>query len=128
THVVRTVNYGMWDEIYTVTQCETCKPLKVKSPAEALKLVTQIDDLPIAAIADLPYDENFYLGLRADLNPVDKKTLTEVRRWLSQSPGGGLDRGSTIFGNFVSVFVNPKIAEADRVLRIRSQPFFRQHP
>jgi hypothetical protein len=28
----------------------------------------------------------------------------------------------------VSVFVNPKVAEADRVLRMRSQPFYRPLP
>ena len=32
------------------------------------------------------------------------------------------------FGSFVSVFYNPKIADADRVLRLRSQPFFRPPP
>jgi hypothetical protein len=51
-----------------------------------------------------------------------------VRRWLSQGTGGGLDRGGVFFGSFVSVFVNPKIADADRVLRIRSQPFYRPKP
>jgi len=51
-----------------------------------------------------------------------------VRRWLSQGTGGGLDRGGAFFGSFVSVFVNPKIAEADRVLRLRSQPFYRPKP
>jgi hypothetical protein len=32
------------------------------------------------------------------------------------------------FGNFVSVFVHPKIAEADRLLKLRSQPFYRPQP
>jgi hypothetical protein len=54
--------------------------------------------------------------------------MTEVRRWLSQGTGGGLDRGGVFFGSFVSVFVNTKIADADRVLRIRSQPFYRAAP
>jgi len=70
----------------------------------------------------------FYLRVTVQLNPVDKRTLAEVRRWLSQGTGGGLDRGGVFFGSFVSVFVNPKIAEADRVLRLRSQPFYRPKP
>ena len=74
------------------------------------------------------YDDIFYLGITVQLNPVSKETLAEVRRWISQGTGGGLDRGGVFFGSFVSVFVNPKIAEADRVLRIRSQPFFRPKP
>jgi hypothetical protein len=128
TELPRSIVYDMWDEVYTVKLCETCKPLKVKSPAQALKLITSIDDLAVANLAAIPVgdpDHNlFFLALRADLNPVDKKTLTEVRRWLSQSTGGGLDRGGTFFGSFVSVFVNPKIADSDRFLRVRSQPFF----
>lgn len=128
TVVHRSAVYDMWDEDYTVRLCEACKAITVKSPAETLKLITNIDSLPVANLAAIPYEDVYFLGLRADLNPVDKRTLTEVRRWLSQSPGGGLDRGSTFFGSFVSVFVNPKIAEADRVLRIRSQPFYRPKP
>lgn len=128
TIVHRSAVYDMWDEDYTIRLCEACKPITVKSPAETLKLITTIDDLPVANLAAIPYEDVYYLALRADLNPVDKKTLTEVRRWLSQSTGGGLDRGSTFFGSFVSVFVNPKIAEADRVLRVRSQPFYRPRP
>ena len=125
---VRSVVYDMWDEVYAVSLCKGCKPIKVKSPAEALKLLTSIDDLAVAKLVDIPFDDTYFLALRADLNPVDKQTLTEVRRWLSQSSGGGLDRGGVFFGNFVSVFVNPKIAESDRVLRVRSQPFFRPRP
>jgi hypothetical protein len=128
SRIRRSVVYDMWDEIYTVKTCDTCKPVKVKSPAEALKLLSSIDDEPVAKLADIPYDDVYYLAIRADLNPVSKETMAEVRRWLSQGTGGGLDRGSVFFGNFVSVFVNPKIADADRVLRLRSQPFYRPAP
>ena len=127
SRIKRSVVYDMWDEIFTVKTCDTCKPVKVKSPAEALKLLASLDDEPVAKLADIPTgdDSVYYLAIRADLNPVSKETMAEVRRWLSQGTGGGLDRGSVFFGNFVSVFVNPKIADADRVLRVRSQPFYR---
>jgi len=124
----RSVVYDMWDEIYTVKPCDSCKPVKVKSPAEALKMIGTLEGEPVAKLADIPYEDIYYLAIRADLNPVSKETMAEVRRWLSQGQGGGLDRGSVFFGNFVSVFVNPKIAEADRVLRVRSQPFYRPTP
>jgi hypothetical protein len=128
TRIKRTAVYDMWDEIFTVKTCDACKPVKVRSPAEALKLLAAIQDEPVAKLADIPYEDVYYLAIRADLNPVSKQTMAEVRRWLSQGTGGGLDRGSVFFGNFVSVFVNPKIAEADRVLRVRSQPFYRPTP
>jgi hypothetical protein len=126
----RSVVYDVWDEIYNVEldQPGGSRKVKVKYRAEALKWLTAIDDLPIARLAVLPYEQVFVLKMVVELNPVSKETLAEVRRWLSQGAGGGLDRGGAFFGSFVSVFYNPKIADADRVLRIRSQPFFRPPP
>lgn len=128
--IQRSVVYDVWDEIYTLRldQPGGRKTLKVKYRAEALKWLTAIEDLPIARLAVLPIDQVFVLKMVVELNPVSKETLAEVRRWLSQGNGGGLDRGGAFFGSFVSVFYNPKIADADRVLRIRSQPFFRPPP
>ncbi|HSD91053.1 MAG TPA: DUF4390 domain-containing protein [Kofleriaceae bacterium] len=127
---VRTIVYDLWDEQYVI-RIEGAggrKTKKVKYRAEALKILTAVEDMPIARLADIPYEDIFYLRLTVQLNPVSKETLAEVRRWLSQGTGGGLDRGGVFFGSFVSVFVNPKIADADRVLRIRSQPFYRPKP
>jgi hypothetical protein len=126
--VVRSVVYDLWDETYVVQLETSAKPVKVKFQSEALKLLTTIDNLPVARLADLPYQDVFYLRMNVLLNPVDKKTLAEVQRWLSQGTGGGLDRGGVFFGSFVSVFVHPKIADADRVLQLQSQPFFRPTP
>ncbi|HEU0033457.1 MAG TPA: DUF4390 domain-containing protein [Kofleriaceae bacterium] len=128
--VQRQVSYEPWDEIFYLNLDEPTgrKKLKEKRQADALKRLTTIEDMPVAKLAALPYDQIFLLAMQVELNPVSKETLAEVRRWLSQGTGGGLDRGGAFFGSFVSVFVNPKIAEADRVLRIRSQPFFRPRP
>ena len=125
--IQRSVVYDVWDEIYTlrIDQPGGSKTFKVKYRAEALKWLTAIDDLPVARLAVLPVDKVFVLKMVVELNPVSKETLAEVRRWLSQGASGGLDRGGAFFGSFVSVFYNPKIADADRVLRIRSQPFYR---
>ena len=128
--VTRQVLYNLWDEVYELKFDEPGgkKIFKEKRKAEALKRLTSIDDLAVASLSALPYDRIFLLAMEVELNPVDPKLLAEVRRWLSQGTGGGLDRGGAFFGSFVSVFVNPKIAEADRVLRIRSQPFYRPKP
>jgi hypothetical protein len=128
--VQRSVVYDLWDEVYVLRLDElgNHRTIKVKHRAEALKYLTTIDDLPIAKLAVVPYEQVFVLQIDAQLNPVSKETLAEVRRWLSQGNGGGLDRGGAFFGSFVSVFWNPKIADADRVVRLRSQPFFRPKP
>lgn len=126
----RTVWKDMWDEVYMLRLDEPGgrRTLKVKYRADALKILTALDDIPIARLVDMPYDAVYFLGLEVELNPISKETLAEVRRWLSQGTGGGLDRGGSFFGSFVSVFVNPKIPEADRILRLKSQPFFRPRP
>lgn len=129
--IKRSVVYDVWDEVYTLRLDQPggrATTLKVKIRADALKWLTSITDLPIARLSVLPVNQVFVLKMVVELNPVSQQTLTEVRRWLSQGNGGGLDRGGAFFGSFVSVFYNPKIAEADRVLRIRSQPFFRPPP
>ena len=123
----REVLYNLWDEVFEL-RIDGAAPIKEKRQSEALKKLTAIDELPVARLAKLPYEEVYLLAMQVELNPVSKETLAEVRRWLSQGTGGGLDRGGAFFGSFVSVFVNPKIPEADRVLRIRSQPFYRPKP
>lgn len=127
---LRTVVYDLWDEQYVIRiEGPTGKRTrKVKYRAEALKILTELEDFPVARLADIPHDRYFYLAVTAQLNPVSKETLAEVRRWISQGTAAGLDRGGVFFGSFVSVFVNPKIADADRVLRIHSKPFYRPKP
>ncbi len=128
--IKRSVVYDVWDEIYTLRLEEpgNARTLKVKYRAEALKWLTAMDSVPIAKLAVLPVGQVFVAKMVVELNPVSKETLAEVRRWLSQGSSGGLDRGGAFFGSFVSVFYNPKLADADRTLRIRSQPFYRASP
>lgn len=126
----RQVLYNLWDEVYELKFDDPGghTVFKEKRKSEAFKRLTNLEDLPVAELAQLPYDKVYLLAMEVELNPVSKETLAQVRRWLTQGNGGGLDRGGAFFGSFVSVFVNPKIPEADRVLRIRSQPFFRPRP
>jgi hypothetical protein len=122
--------YDVWDEQYVIQleQRGTRKQVIVKTPAEALTRLTTLQDVPVARLDALPYDKHFVLRMVVELNPRSKEELAAMRRWLSQGTGGGIDRGGALFGSFVSIFYNPKIAEADRVLRIQSNPFFRVRP
>lgn len=126
----RKVIFDMWDEVYEVQLDgpDGREKYKVKQKSEALKLMTRIDGVPVAVASDLPFEDHHVLIVVAELNPVSDETLAEVRRWLTKGSGGGLDRGGGLFGSVVSVFINPRIAEADRVLRLRSQPFYRPEP
>jgi len=122
--------YDLWDETF---QCAVSGPggrttYKVRRRDEALNILTRFEQLPLADLATVAIRQRYVVAAIAELNPVSKETMAEVRRWLSQGSGGGLDRGGSFFGSFVSVFVNLKVPEADRVVRLRSRPFFRKPP
>ena len=130
TALERSVVYDLWDEVYVITlrSAGRKQTVQVSYRAEALKLLTSLDGTAIARLADIPYEDHHVLAVVAELNPVSSETVTEVRRWLSKGGGGGMERGGSFFGSFVSVFVNPRLPKADRVTRLRSQPFYRELP
>ncbi len=120
--------YDLWDELYVVRidgpQGRVTR--RYKSRADALKALTSLDECPIALLSEIPRGPHHYMAMVVELNPVSKELLAEMRRWLTKPAGSAsLDRSSSFFGSFVSVFVNPKLPEADRVLKYRSQPFYR---
>lgn len=122
------VVYDLWDEVYVVRTDgpRGRRTRRFKSRADALVALTEFSELPIAALSDIPRGDLHYTAIVVELNPVSEELMAEMRRWLTRPAGStSVDRGSSFFGSFVSVFVNPKMPEADRVLRFRSQPFFR---
>lgn len=120
--------YDLWLEKYEV---------RVDSPRgrengsfarldQAYKAITEFANVPVADLADIDIGPHHYLAMVAELNPISEETLAEVRRWLTRPAGTtSLDRGTSFFGSFVSIFVNARPPEADRVVRVRSQPFYR---
>jgi hypothetical protein len=93
---------------------------------QAFRAITEFENLPVASLADIAAGPHYYLAMIAELNPVSQETMAEVRRWLTRPAGATrLDRETSFFGSFVSIFVNAKLPEAERVVRARSQPFYR---
>lgn len=93
---------------------------------QAYRAITEFEDLPVASLADIATGPHYYLAMVAELNPVSEETMAEVRRWLTRPAGSTrLGRETSFFGSFVSIFVNAKLPEAERVVRARSQPFYR---
>jgi hypothetical protein len=115
--------YDLWDEVYTVITGPADGPrrkVQVKFKAEALKLLTTVD-VALVRLDALDPAVRYRAQVLAALNPVSARDVAQVRSWLSE--GGSLDRGSSFFGSFVSVFVNPKLPAADRIMRLTSQPY-----
>lgn len=94
--------------------------------APAFRAITALRDLSVADLADIAIGPHYYLAVVAELNPVSEETMAEVRRWLTRPAGATrLDRETSFFGSFVSIFVNARLPEAEHVIRARSQPFYR---
>ena len=67
---------------------------------------------------------SYHVSLRADLNPISEELVSNLRRWLSHPSGRGRSgSGDSFFGSFVSVFVNPRVDDSERMVQIVSQSF-----
>lgn len=124
--------YDLWDEKLRV-RVSSERPGKpetyeVANPKAAVDIATALVDFPVADLAALTklgrldLDAVYHISLRADLNPISDELVTNVRRWLSR-PGSRAGSGESFFGSFVSVFVNPRVEDSERMLGLVSQSF-----
>jgi hypothetical protein len=118
--------YDLWDEKLRV-RISTGKPgatetQVVATPKAAADLATSLVAFPVAEIGRLDPRATYHVSLRADLNPISEELVSNVRRWLSHPSGRGRS-GDSFFGSFVSVFVNPRVDDSERLLQVVSQSF-----
>ncbi len=118
--------YDLWDEKLRV-RVSNEKPGKpeaheVPTPNAAVDIATSLVNFAVADVGNLDPDAVYHVTLRADLNPISEELVTNVRRWLSR-PGSRAGSGETFFGSFVSVFVNPRVEDSERMLGLVSQSF-----
>jgi hypothetical protein len=124
----RRIAYDVWDEVYVVRTRDGDgeRTYREASRAEALRKATELYFLPIAPLSAVDIGPTYFCGVVVAVNPVSEEILAEVRRWLTRPQGGAQLAGdSSFFGSFVSVFVNPRVSDADRVLRFRSGQVYR---
>jgi hypothetical protein len=116
--------YAQWDELYLVRLRDPRgeRNLVEASRDSAAADLGTLKELPVCPLALLQPGRGYFLGVVLELNPVAPDLLAEVHRWLAR-PRGGAAGTDSLFGSFVSIFANPKLPEADRTLRFRSQRF-----
>ena len=126
------VAYDLWDEVYLVEERDDAgvRRYRETSRAAAIRRVTTLDHLPVGESARMPVGQKYVVALLVEVNPVSPELLAQVRRWLTSPPEGHrfAGTGESFFGSFVSIFVNPRVGDAEKVLRFRSTPFWRQPP
>jgi hypothetical protein len=120
--------YDLWDERFRVrvardnageVQSET------RTPEDAVWGACALWHFPVADLRRLRPGVRYFVDFRADLNPISEELLADVRRWLVQPPRGQrrVGAGDSVFGSFVSIFVNPRVEDSERQVRFLSQPF-----
>jgi hypothetical protein len=126
--VTARIVYDLWLEEYEVRIDSGHERQSGRYPrlVDAHRAITSFADLTVAELPEIAVGPHYYLAVVAELNPVSEETMAEVRRWLTRPAGAArLDRETSFFGSFVSIFVNARLPEAERVVRARSQPFYR---
>jgi hypothetical protein len=120
--------YDLWDERFRVRVAHD-NGADVQSEArtadEAIWRACALWHFPVSDLRRLRPGARYFLAFRADLNPISEELLADVRRWLVQPPRGQrrVGAGDSVFGSFVSIFVNPRVEDSERQLRFLSQPF-----
>jgi hypothetical protein len=116
--------YAQWDEVYLVRIRDPSGERNLtERTREAARIdVTTLRDLAVCPTSALDEGRGYFLGIVVEVNPVTQELAAEVRKWLTRPRGGQVGTDS-LFGSFVSIFANPKVPEADKTLRFRSQTF-----
>ena len=83
---------------------------------------------PLIPAKVVPTGVRHFVAVLVEVNPISPELLAQARRWLSRPGSERLSGGETFLGSFVSIFVNTKVSEAERIIKFRSQPFYRQAP
>jgi hypothetical protein len=121
--------YDLWDEQYLlrVEEPGTTRAVHERREQRIVDLLTSCWRFPLVGLDRLKPGTQYFVALIAEVNPMSEELLEEVRRWL-RNPAGEHRRGSegSLFGSFVSIFVNNKIRSAEKTFRFRTQPFYRR--
>ena len=120
--------YDLWDERFRVRVTrESGGELQtdVRTSDDVIWRTCALWRFPVAELSRLRIGARYFLAFRADLNPISEELLADVRRWLVQPPRGQrrVGAGDSVFGSFVSIFVNPRVEDSERQVRFLSQSF-----
>jgi hypothetical protein len=121
--VAYTILYDIWEERFSVriqgTQGQ--QRLVLKSMEELVQACSQIRQLSLARLLDLPADLGLTLEVRIQVNPTSPEQMRKVREYLANPDGRSQVGGTKFFGSFSRIFVNEKDFQADALYTYRSR-------
>lgn len=100
------------------------KTFRMAKTNQVINYCTTLKRFPVASLSVLGSQKKS-VEVIAEFNPVSKKLLKNIRRWISNPQGGhrNLGGGHSFFGSTVSLFVNHRIGRADRTVSFKTHYF-----
>lgn len=119
--------YDLWDETYRleIEGPRGRRLLKLADQSRVVDKLTSFWRFPLVAVKDIRPTRQYFIAVIVEVNPMSPQLLAAVRRWL-RKPSRRRVGSESLFGSFVSIFVNDKIRRAEKTFKFRSQPFFRR--
>jgi hypothetical protein len=117
--------FDLWDERFRVRVAERGQiyERQVATPEQAIEEATALVRFRVAEPGAVDPNVVYKFRVRADLNPLSEELMADVRKWMKTPGQGRTGAGDSVFGSFVSFFVNPRIDESERQISFASQPF-----
>lgn len=118
------VVYDLWDEVFRIDlhQGGRRRHTVAVNVEGVLRRCAEARRLPVVPLRTVKTGRHF-VGVIVEVNPVSKKTLERIRRWVALPKGAGaVGPGDSLFGSFVGLFVT-HVPAADRTLSFRTQTF-----
>jgi len=119
------VVFDLWDEVFRIDrrQAGRRKRTVAVNVEGVLRRCAEVKAWPIVSMGDLAGRQRHFAAVLVEVNPLSKKMLAQIRRWVARPRGTGtLSPGDSLFGSFVGLFVT-QVPESDRTLTFRSQDF-----
>lgn len=116
--------FDLWQGVYRVEYEQlglAPSAFAFRTRAEVIERCLVMRRFPVGVAEDVARKQRIYIGSLIELNPLSTSTVARIRRWLARPRGEYNVESKSFFGSFVSLFVNDRIGNAERVLRLRSQ-------
>lgn len=121
--------YDLWEERYllSIDEPERTRRVKKQRRQDVVDRLTSLWRVPVAPLASIQRGREYFVAIVVEVNPISEDLLSEVRRWLRHPQSSRQQVSSeSIFGSFVSIFVNNTVRRAEKTLRLRTQLVYRR--
>ncbi len=119
------VVFDLWDEVFRVDvrRAGQRRQTIAVNVEGVLRRCGEARRLPVVKASRLTTSQKYFVGVLVEVNPLSKKTMERIKRWVARPKGvGAVGPGDSLFGSFVGLFIT-HVPDADRTLSFRTPGF-----